>query len=92
MAFPPVCHCCEMPCCRILCSAILSTMLCCAGHVMLCRAVQELLEEEVVNLEGFEWEVTDENTACGLCYTSGTTSRPKVWGGQVSRSRQSVRN
>lgn len=26
----------------------------------------------------FKWEVTDENTACGLCYTSGTTGRPKV--------------
>lgn len=59
---------------------------------MLCCAVQELLEEEVVNLEGFKWEVTGENTACGLCYTSGTTSRPKVCvgGGQVARSRQSV--
>jgi 3-(methylthio)propionyl---CoA ligase len=27
--------------------------------------------------EGFEWPVLDENTASGLCYTSGTTGRPK---------------
>jgi len=25
----------------------------------------------------FEWRVTDENTAMGLCYTSGTTGNPK---------------
>ncbi len=25
----------------------------------------------------FEWEDLDENTACGLCYTSGTTGKPK---------------
>jgi fatty-acyl-CoA synthase len=25
----------------------------------------------------FEWPVLDENTACGLCYTSGTTGNPK---------------
>ena len=25
----------------------------------------------------FEWPVFDENTACGLCYTSGTTGNPK---------------
>ncbi|WP_176042861.1 long-chain-fatty-acid--CoA ligase [Burkholderia stabilis] len=26
---------------------------------------------------GFEWPVFDEDTACGLCYTSGTTGAPK---------------
>ncbi|XOT94461.1 AMP-binding protein, partial [Alcaligenes pakistanensis] len=26
---------------------------------------------------GFEWPVFDENTASGLCYTSGTTGEPK---------------
>lgn len=26
---------------------------------------------------GFEWPQFDENTACGLCYTSGTTGNPK---------------
>ena len=25
----------------------------------------------------FAWPVLDENTACGLCYTSGTTGKPK---------------
>ncbi len=27
--------------------------------------------------EGFRWPEFDENTACGLCYTSGTTGHPK---------------
>ncbi len=27
--------------------------------------------------EGFAWPRLDENTACGLCYTSGTTGNPK---------------
>jgi len=27
--------------------------------------------------EGFEWPSFDENTACGMCYTSGTTGNPK---------------
>ncbi|MFN4140529.1 long-chain-fatty-acid--CoA ligase [Aestuariivirga sp.] len=27
--------------------------------------------------EGFTWPEFDENTACGLCYTSGTTGNPK---------------
>ena len=27
--------------------------------------------------EGFEWRRFDENTACGMCYTSGTTGNPK---------------
>ncbi len=27
--------------------------------------------------DDFEWPVTDENTAMGLCYTSGTTGNPK---------------
>ena len=25
----------------------------------------------------FDWTALDENTACGLCYTSGTTGDPK---------------
>ena len=35
--------------------------------------------EEVVDAENddFEWPVFDENTASGLCYTSGTTGHPK---------------
>ncbi|HEY3636782.1 MAG TPA: long-chain-fatty-acid--CoA ligase [Rhizomicrobium sp.] len=27
--------------------------------------------------EGYEWKSLDENAACGLCYTSGTTGEPK---------------
>ncbi|HEX7402811.1 MAG TPA: 3-(methylthio)propionyl-CoA ligase [Usitatibacter sp.] len=27
--------------------------------------------------DAFEWPTFDENTACGLCYTSGTTGNPK---------------
>ncbi|MBU6445342.1 MAG: long-chain-fatty-acid--CoA ligase [Alphaproteobacteria bacterium] len=27
--------------------------------------------------DGFTWRTFDENTACGLCYTSGTTGHPK---------------
>ncbi|HEY2629639.1 MAG TPA: 3-(methylthio)propionyl-CoA ligase [Usitatibacter sp.] len=27
--------------------------------------------------DAFEWPALDENTACGLCYTSGTTGNPK---------------
>lgn len=38
---------------------------------------EELLEEQVAHLEGFQWEVKDEHQACGLCYTSGTTGNPK---------------
>jgi len=26
----------------------------------------------------YKWPVLDENLACGLCYTSGTTGNPKV--------------
>jgi fatty-acyl-CoA synthase len=27
--------------------------------------------------ESYEWKLVDENAACGLCYTSGTTGEPK---------------
>jgi acyl-CoA synthetase (AMP-forming)/AMP-acid ligase II len=35
--------------------------------------------EELVAAEkpDYEWPALDENTACGLCYTSGTTGNPK---------------
>jgi len=38
-----------------------------------------LCYEELVAAESdaFEWPQFDENTACGLCYTSGTTGNPK---------------
>ena len=35
---------------------------------------EELLEAES---EEFDWVEVDENEACGLCYTSGTTGNPK---------------
>ncbi len=42
------------------------------GQALLCY--EELVEEAG---EDFEWPVLDENLASGLCYTSGTTGRPK---------------
>ncbi|MFC3053089.1 long-chain fatty acid--CoA ligase [Kordiimonas pumila] len=38
-----------------------------------------LCYEELLAAEGgtYEWPVFDENTACSLCYTSGTTGNPK---------------
>ena len=35
---------------------------------------EDLIEAETAE---FEWPTFDENTACGLCYTSGTTGNPK---------------
>jgi acyl-CoA synthetase (AMP-forming)/AMP-acid ligase II len=35
---------------------------------------EELLEDAS---DAFDWPALDENTACGLCYTSGTTGNPK---------------
>jgi fatty-acyl-CoA synthase len=35
-------------------------------------------EEWIDEVDGdFEWKSFDENTACGMCYTSGTTGNPK---------------
>ena len=39
---------------------------------------EELLASEESGEAGFQWVEVDENDACGLCYTSGTTGRPKV--------------
>ncbi len=39
---------------------------------------EELLAAEASDEAGFQWVEVDENDACGLCYTSGTTGRPKV--------------
>ena len=36
-----------------------------------------VLQAQVTNLP-FKWQVTDENLAAGLSYTSGTTGNPKV--------------
>ena len=39
---------------------------------------EELLAAERSGLSNFQWPEFDEGTACGMCYTSGTTGRPKV--------------
>eukprot|EP00884_Botryococcus_braunii_P008923 jgi/Botrbrau1/18031/Bobra.0062s0022.1 len=41
-----------------------------------CLCYESLLAAQRAHLP-FHCHVTDENTACGLCYTSGTTGRPK---------------
>lgn len=38
---------------------------------------EDLLAAEKAELASFKWPVFDENSACGMCYTSGTTGRPK---------------
>jgi acyl-CoA synthetase (AMP-forming)/AMP-acid ligase II len=38
---------------------------------------EDLLEAEINGLSTFQWVECDENQACGLCYTSGTTGNPK---------------
>jgi fatty-acyl-CoA synthase len=43
-----------------------------AGTALLCyEALLAAADED------FDWPALDERTACGLCYTSGTTGRPK---------------
>ena len=39
---------------------------------------EDLIEAQAGKVEGYRWPKLEENTACGLCYTSGTTGRPKV--------------
>ena len=43
------------------------------------EAADMLCYEELVEAQSddFAWPTFDENTACGLCYTSGTTGNPK---------------
>ncbi|NEX63687.1 3-(methylthio)propionyl-CoA ligase [Noviherbaspirillum galbum] len=38
-----------------------------------------LCYEDLIDMhsDAYEWPVLDENAACGLCYTSGTTGNPK---------------
>ena len=38
----------------------------------------ETLLEAAASRLPFTWLATDEEAACGLCYTSGTTGNPKV--------------
>ena len=42
------------------------------------QCYEQLLAAEAGAEQGFRWVDVDENDACGLCYTSGTTGRPKV--------------
>ena len=43
-----------------------------------CLCYEDLIAAERPHLDRFQWVRVDENDACGLCYTSGTTGRPKV--------------
>ncbi len=49
------------------------------AHMQECKLPNALCFEEIVEAEDgdFEWVKVDENAACGLCYTSGTTGNPK---------------
>ena len=50
------------------------------AHMPASSTVPNLLCYEdllAVQSDRFEWPVFDENTACSLCYTSGTTGNPK---------------
>jgi fatty-acyl-CoA synthase len=46
-----------------------------------------LCYEELVEAEkdDFEWPQMDEDTACGLCYTSGTTGNPRARSSATAR-------
>ncbi|MFT3789948.1 MAG: 3-(methylthio)propionyl-CoA ligase [Rudaea sp.] len=51
-----------------------------AAHMPASEKLPNLLCYETLiaqEADDFEWPVFDENTACGLCYTSGTTGAPK---------------
>jgi fatty-acyl-CoA synthase len=49
------------------------------AHMPATKLPGALCYEEIVEAENgeFEWAKVDENAACGLCYTSGTTGNPK---------------
>ena len=49
------------------------------AHMPATKLANVLCYEEIVEAENgdFEWAKVDENSACGLCYTSGTTGNPK---------------
>jgi fatty-acyl-CoA synthase len=49
------------------------------AHMPAARIPNLLCYEELLAAEsdGFDWPTFDENTASGLCYTSGTTGNPK---------------
>ena len=49
------------------------------AHMPATKLDKAICYEEFVGAEddGFDWVLVDENDACGLCYTSGTTGNPK---------------
>jgi fatty-acyl-CoA synthase len=49
------------------------------AHMPATKLKGALCFEEIVEAENgeFKWAEVDENAACGLCYTSGTTGNPK---------------
>ncbi len=49
------------------------------AHMPATKLPNALCFEDIVEAEDgdFEWVKVDENSACGLCYTSGTTGNPK---------------
>ncbi len=49
------------------------------AHMPTTTLANVLCYEEMVEAENgdYEWAKVDENSACGLCYTSGTTGNPK---------------
>lgn len=49
------------------------------AHMPQTKLPNVLCFEEIVEAEdgNFKWAEVDENAACGLCYTSGTTGNPK---------------
>ncbi|WP_339832341.1 3-(methylthio)propionyl-CoA ligase [uncultured Parvibaculum sp.] len=49
------------------------------AHMPQTKLANALCFEEIVEAEdgNFKWAEVDENAACGLCYTSGTTGNPK---------------
>jgi fatty-acyl-CoA synthase len=48
-------------------------------HMPECKIPNAICYEDLIEIESsdFEWPEFDENTASGLCYTSGTTGNPK---------------
>ena len=48
------------------------------GHTLDCLCFDDIIQAEEGNLSSFQWTPVDENAACGLCFTSGTTGQPKV--------------
>jgi len=49
------------------------------AHMPETKLTNVLCYEELLNAEkdDYKWPLLDENTACSLCYTSGTTGNPK---------------